>query len=113
MAVTNKILAGWIRKGLNTPNVKEAKSVFFQTSRGGDEPHLACALGLAVIGKIGLKKTIALDQKVSFWRDQFSSVLKINPQKASSIIYAHCTERKASATEIARRLEAKEPPLTW
>lgn len=102
-------IAEWIEKGLQTPNVEENRAIFLggrtRTWYGRDEYVVGCALGLAVIGKMG-SADAALRAYKEDGSDGFQTCAKllgIDRELGEQINCAHAFGFM-KASEIANRL---------
>jgi hypothetical protein len=103
----NNRIAGYIRKGLRM-NVEESKDCWLDSFDG---QYYACALGLAVIGKFGLRKGSKIFYENLNRNDYaelkaFSEILQIQPLLVEEISKLH--NMGLPAIEIAECLEYEE-----
>jgi hypothetical protein len=104
---TKKELAKWIKKGLKNPNVTEEVCCYISTP--DEEGCRACALGLALVGKLGDEKK-AID---AYWKDRYASdeygwgylaeLLGIRKATAKRVNLLHAVQG-VTAAEIATKL---------
>jgi len=104
----NKRIASYIRTGL-TLNAEESESHWLEFSDAKDDyGYKACALGLAITGKLGLWKghRTFVENSIKNYGDQIktiSEILEIEPLLTEEINKAHMMGFRA--VEIAESLE--------
>ncbi len=103
----NKRIAGYIRRGLAL-DVKETQATWLDQK---DSKYTACALGMAIIGKLGLWKghVIFIETLLASGGDEIktiSKILQIDPLLTEEINKIHMLD--VPAMEIAECLEYEE-----
>ena len=108
----NRQLALYIERGLALPGVIECQGKYLTRIANG---YLACALSLALLGKVGdIDVSVSLlDSSLKRWLPPYAlgRLIGINSNLALAIDLVHSPQNGRSARQIAERL-CEEKPLS-